>query len=183
MYLPQRTQRKIKILNRIGSRFFYFLSLGSLWLIIFIFLSSTAFSSPIERIVSLAPNITEILYAIELEDKIVAVTNFCDYPPKAKEKPKIGGMSNPSVEAVVSLKPDIVVMTTDGNPKEFEERLRALGIRTYVFRARRLSELAGGVRHLGAELGVREKAEEFARATEAALNNFRSKTPGNKSQK
>src|SRR3989304_2557919 len=119
MYLPQRTQRKIKILNRIGSRFFYFLSLGSLWLIIFIFLSSTAFSSPIER--------------------IVAVTNFCDYPPKAKEKPKIGGMSNPSLEAVVSMKPDIVVMTTDGNPKGFEERLKQLGIQTYVFRARRLS--------------------------------------------
>ena len=178
MYLPQRTQRKIKILNQIGSRFsldniynlfFYFLSLGSLWLIIFIFLSSTAFSSPIERIVSLAPNITEILYAIELEDKILAVTNFCDYPPRAKEKPKIGGMSNPSLEAVVSMKPDIVVMTTDGNPKGFEERLKQLGIQTYVFRARRLSELSEGIRELGITLGAGERANKLAEEIENKL--------------
>jgi len=44
------------------------------------------------------------------------VTNFCDYPPEAKKKAKIGGMSNPSLEAIVGLKPDIVVMTTDGTP-------------------------------------------------------------------
>jgi len=155
----------------------------TLFLLLPVLLPSVSYAEPPRRIISLAPNMTEILFALGLDDRIVGVTSFCDYPEEAKKKARIGGMSNPSLEAVVSLKPDIVVMTTDGNPKEFEERLRALGIRTYVFRARRLSELAGGVRHLGAELGVREKAEEFARATEAALNNFRSKTPGNKSQK
>ena len=88
---------------------------------------------------SLAPSMTEILFAMGLGDNIVGVTSFCDYPEEAKKKPKIGGMSNPSLEAVVSLKPDIVVMTTDGNPKEFEERLRSLKITTYVFTARRLA--------------------------------------------
>ncbi len=76
-----------------------------------------------QRIISLAPSTTEILFALGLGDNIVGVTTFCDYPEEAKTKPKIGGMSNPSLEAVVSLKPDIVVVTTDGNPKEFEERL------------------------------------------------------------
>src|SRR3990167_697251 len=141
---------------------FYYFSLCSLWLIIFVSLSGTAFSATPERIVSLAPSVTEILYAIGLEDKIVAVTNFCDYPPQAKEKPKIGGMSNPSLEAVVSSKPDIVVMTTDGNPKGFEERLKQLGIQTYVFRARRLSELSEGIRELGITLGVGERANKLA---------------------
>ena len=74
-----------------------------------------------------------MLFALGLGDRIVGVTNFCDYPEEAKKKPKVGGMSNPSLEAVVSLKPDIVVLSVDGNPKEFEERLRSMKIRTYVF--------------------------------------------------
>ena len=146
------------------------------------FTVSCAAETP-KRIISLAPNITEILFTLGLGDRVVGVTSFCDFPEEAKNKPKIGGMSNPSLEAVVSLKPDIVVMTTDGNPKEFEERLRAMKIRTYVFRATRLSELPQGVRGLGGALGVKEKAEEFAKTAEAALNNFKSQAVNRRSQK
>ncbi len=127
--------------------------------------------SPPKRIVSLAPNMTEILYALGLGDNIVGVTTFCDYPEEAKQKPKIGGMSNPSLEAVVSLKPDIVVMTTDGNPKEFEERLRSLKVNTYVSEARRLEELPQGIRELGAALGVRERADALADKIAAGIKN------------
>ncbi|HEX9135738.1 MAG TPA: helical backbone metal receptor [Nitrospirota bacterium] len=119
-------------------------------------------ASPPRRIVSLAPSMTEILYALGLGENIVAVTTFCDYPEEAKKKPKIGGMSNPSLEAVVSLKPDIVVMTTDGNPKEFEERLRSFKIPTYISRARRLAELPEDIRELGAALEVRGRADALA---------------------
>lgn len=122
------------------------------------------------RIISLSPNTTEILFAMGLGDKIVGVTNFCNYPEEVKKKPKIGGMSNPSLEAVVSSKPDIVVMTTDGNPKEFEERLRSLKIRTYVFKARRLSELPLGIRELGLALDVKDKAEILAKEIEGTMN-------------
>jgi iron complex transport system substrate-binding protein len=122
------------------------------------------------RIISLSPNTTEILFSMRLGDKIVGVTNFCDYPEEVKKKPKIGGMSNPSLEAVVSSKPDIVVMTTDGNPKEFEERLRSLKIRTYVFKARRLSELPLGIRELGLALDVKDKAEILAKEIEGTMN-------------
>ncbi len=132
-------------------------------------------AEPPKRIISLAPNMTEILFALGLGDRIVGVTSFCDYPEEAKKKPKVGGMSNPSLEAVVTLKPDIVVMTTDGNPKEFEARLRSMGIRTYVFTSRRLSELPRGVRELGAALGVKAKADEFADHFEASLGKFRIK--------
>ncbi len=122
------------------------------------------------RIVSLAPSITEILFAMGLGDNIVGVTSFCDQPEAAKAKKKIGGMSNPSLEAVVLLKPDIVVMTTDGNPKEFELRLRTLNIRTYVFTARRIKELPKGIRELGVELGARGKANALAQEIEIALS-------------
>ena len=60
------------------------------------------------RIVSLAPSITEILYAIGLRDEIVGVTEFCDYPPEAKQKPKIG-YAQPNIEAIVLLEPDLVL--------------------------------------------------------------------------
>jgi iron complex transport system substrate-binding protein len=108
-----------------------------------------------------------------LGDRIVGVTNFCDYPEKAKKKQKIGGMSNPSLEAVISLKPDIVVLTYDGNPKEFEERLRSLKIKTFVFKARRLLELSQGIREMGLALEVKEKAEILAKEIEMAINKFR----------
>jgi iron complex transport system substrate-binding protein len=126
-----------------------------------------------KRIVSLAPNMTELLFAFGLEDRIVGVTNFCDYPEAAKKKPKIGGMSNPSLEAVVALKPDVVVMTVDGNPKEFEERLRSMKIKTYVFRTTRLPEFPKGIREIGVELGVKERADLLAGEIERTLTKFR----------
>jgi iron complex transport system substrate-binding protein len=128
---------------------------------------------PPNRIISLAPNLTEILFAMGLGDRIVGVTNFCDYPEDAKKKPKIGGMYNPSMEAVVSLRPDMVVMTTDGNLKQFEERLRSLGIKTYVFRARRLTELPQGIRDMGSTLGLKERANALASEIDIDFNRFR----------
>ena len=132
-------------------------------------------AEPPSRIISLAPNLTEILFAMGLGDKIVGVTNFCDYPEDSKKKPKVGGMYNPSLEAVISLRPDIVVMTTDGNLKEFEERIRSLSIKTYVFKARRLSELPQGIRDMGSALGMKDKAEALAKEIDTAFNRFKGK--------
>jgi len=100
------------------------------------------------------------------------VTNFCDYPEAAKNKPKIGGMSNPSLEAVISMKPDLVVMTTDGNPKEFEARLRSLKIRTYVFTARRLAEFPQGIRDMGVIVGATEKSDRLAQEMQDGIDRY-----------
>ena len=161
-------------MHRAGSSSVFFrMTLFLLFPLLLITLSlcspSPLLAAPPERIIALAPNVTEILFAIGLGDRLAGVTQFCDYPEEAKKKPKVGGMSNPSLEAVISLKPDIVVLTTDGNPKEFEERLRSLKIRTFVFRARRLPELPAGIRELGAELGVPDKADALAKKIEDAL--------------
>jgi len=133
--------------------------------------SAVAAETP-KRIVSLAPSMTELLFAFGLEDRLAGVTSFCDYPEAAKKKPKIGGMSNPSLEAVIALKPDLVVMTVDGNPKEFEERLRSMRIKTYVFRATRLQTFPQGIREMGALLGVREKADLLAGEIEKTVGKF-----------
>lgn len=160
-------------------------TVATTFLILFLFLLrplSASGDSP-KRIISLAPNVTEILFALGLENNIVGVTNFCDYPPEASKKAKIGGMSNPSLEAIVSLKPDIVILSTDGNPKEFKERLDSLKIRTYVVETRRIKDLPRGIRNLGTTLGVAERADRLAGGIEQALNKHMGKKTSGPKQK
>jgi len=148
-------------------------------------LFTASYAETPDRIISLAPSVTEILFAAGLGDKIVGVTNFCDYPQEAKRKPRVGGMSNPSLETVISLKPDIVVMTTDGNPKEFEQKLRSMNIKTFVFDALKLKELPDGIRKMGTALDAKERFDSLASEIEQAMNRFRdrSQKPEVRSQK
>ena len=125
-----------------------------------------------KRIISLAPNITEILFALGTDDRIVGVSSFCDYPEGARQKPKVGGLSNPSLEAVVSLKPDIVFLTKDGNPKAFEERLRVMKIKTVVLTARKISDLPDSIRQVGAAVGAAEQAEHLAADIEKRIRDY-----------
>lgn len=154
-------------------RFLYFFLLYLCGIGLFPF-ASFGEASQYKRIVSLSPSTTEILFSLDLGNEIVGVTSYCDYPEEARKRAKIGGMSNPSIEAIISLRPDIVVMTVDGNPKEVEEKLRSIKIKTYVFRARRLDELPDGIRDMGVALGVSERAERLALEIEGALSKFRS---------
>ena len=124
---------------------------------------------PPARIISLSPATTEILFALGAGDRIIGVTSFCDHPEEAKKKQKIGGMSNPSLEAIVALKPDLVVMTTDGNPQEVDERLRTMGLRTYVWTARKLSELPDGIRALASVIGAQARGEKLAGEIETGI--------------
>ena len=134
-------------------------------------------TGPPQRIISLAPAVTEVLFALGAGDRVIGVTSFCDYPAEAKKKQKVGGMSNPSLEAVVSLKPDLVVLTTDGNPREVDDRLRGMGLATYVWRARTLSELPGGIRSLAAVLGIGKRGDEAASDIERSMERFAANAP------
>jgi iron complex transport system substrate-binding protein len=88
--------------------------------------------APPARIISLVPSVTEVLYSIGAQDRLVGVTDFCDYPAAARRKPRVGGMLAPSLEGMVSLKPDLVVATTAGNRHETFEQLERLRIPVYV---------------------------------------------------
>jgi len=88
-------------------------------------------SGPPRRIVSLAPNVTEILFALGLDEEIVGVTRFCDYPEAAKQKEKIGGLVDPNLEMIKSLSPDLVIAFR-GNPLRTVERLKKLGVPVFV---------------------------------------------------
>ncbi len=88
--------------------------------------------SPPQRIISLAPNITEILFALDLGSKVIGVTRFCDYPPQALLKEKVGGMVDPSLEKIKSLNPDLIIAFR-GNPLRMLTRLKSLGFPVFIF--------------------------------------------------
>jgi iron complex transport system substrate-binding protein len=81
----------------------------------------------VRRMVSLAPSMTETLYALGAQDRLVGVTDYCDYPPEARTKPHVGGARNPSLEAIVAQKPDLVFATTAINRLETVQALARLG--------------------------------------------------------
>ncbi len=84
-----------------------------------------------QRIVSLAPNITEILFSLGLGEKVVGVTRFCDYPLQAQEKEKIGGLVDPNLERIKALNPDLVIGFR-GNPLRILKRIRSLDLPLFV---------------------------------------------------
>ncbi len=83
------------------------------------------------RIVSLAPNLTETVYALGLQDRLVGDTDYCDYPPEAQKKPKVGGAINPNLEQIAALRPDLVLVTKDLNRLDTVRALDTLGIPSY----------------------------------------------------
>lgn len=110
------------------------------------------------RIVSLAPSVTEILYALGAGDRIVGATVFCTYPPQARHLPRIGGLINPDLEKIVSLKPDLVIATTAGNYQEDAERIGRLGIPVYTVSTPTLESVLTTLVDVGRVLGSDEQA-------------------------
>jgi iron complex transport system substrate-binding protein len=86
----------------------------------------------VKRIVSLAPNLTETIYALGLEERLAGDTDYCDTPPAAKLKPHVGGAQNPSLEAIVALHPDLVLATTSINRIETVDGLAKVGVAVYT---------------------------------------------------
>jgi iron complex transport system substrate-binding protein len=89
-------------------------------------------AAPPERIVSLVPSVTEIVFTIGAQDRLAGVTDFCDFPPAARSKPRVGGMIAPNLESILALGPDLVVATTAGNRHETFDQLAALKIPVYL---------------------------------------------------
>jgi len=123
-------------------------------------------SSP-QRIISLAPGITETLYALGLDREVAGVTTFCTYPAAARLKPRIGGFTNISVEKIVALNPDLVIGTADGNRRETVDKLESLGIPVYVTNPKTLEGILAVVLQVGTITGK----EKVARRLTADLQN------------
>ncbi len=130
------------------------------------------------RVVSLAPNLTEIVFLLGKGGVLVGDTRFCDYPPAAALLPKVGGVTDPDVERVVALSPDLVLATMDGNPREKVRALEELGIPCFAVAPQDLRAVLATIERIGALLGdaprgraeaerLRHRADEVRAAARA----------------
>ncbi|TYP56791.1 ABC transporter substrate-binding protein [Thermosediminibacter litoriperuensis] len=112
-----------------------------------------------DRIVSLAPSNTEILFALGLGDKVVGVTNYCDYPEEAKKKEKIGGFADPNMEKLISLKPDLVLATI--MHEKPVRKLEELKIPVIVLNPQSIDDVFSTIELIGRATNKNQQAEEL----------------------
>jgi len=114
-----------------------------------------------QRIVSLAPNITEILFELGLGDRIIAVSNDCDWPAEALEKKKVGSFWQPNLEAVIACKPELVITLWFEQQNNVAESLKRLGYRVLTLRLEKIEELGPAIEQIGEFTGRNSEAEQL----------------------
>lgn len=124
-----------------------------------------------QRIVSTAPSITELLYALGLGDRVVGVDRFSRYPAEALEKPKIGDYANPNLEAIAALRPDLVIIPA--NPVRLAERLRTLRLKVLEIDQDSLAKLYESFRVIGEATGAAAQAAKLEAAVRGQLEAIR----------
>ena len=115
------------------------------------------------RIIALAPNITEILFFLGLGERVVGVTAFSSYPPEARSLPKVGSYVDLNVEKIISLAPDLVIGTADGNQPEAVALLEQAGIPVFIVNPRSIRAVMDTVVAVGRLCGVEDRALALAR--------------------
>jgi len=126
-----------------------------------------------ERIISVAPNLTELLYAAGAADELVAVSEYSDYPEAAKALPRIGDAFRLDYERIVSLAPTVAVTWESGTPPEVQKRLESLGIRVVGIPTTRLEDIAAGLETLGRLAGTERVAAAAAAGFRADIARLR----------
>ena len=133
---------------------------------------------PVQRIVSLAPSLTETIYALGLQDRLVGDTDYCDYPPDAQKKTKVGGAINPSLEQIVALRPDLVLVTKGLNLLETVHSLDSLGISSYGTDPHNVRDIISSTEHLAQVLGVPEAGSSVGADLERHLADLQRRLNG-----
>ncbi|HFC53615.1 MAG TPA: cobalamin-binding protein, partial [Gammaproteobacteria bacterium] len=128
---------------------------------------------PAERIVSLAPHLTENLFAAGAGPKLVGTVQSCDYPPAAQQIPRVGGHAGLDLESIVSLDPDLIVAWASGNRREDIGRLRRLGFTIYLSEPRQLDDIPDEIEKLGELAATVPTARRSARDLRSRLRQLR----------
>lgn len=134
------------------------------------------------RIISLAPSNTEILFALGLGERVVGVTEFCNYPPEALEKEKIGGFSNPSIEKIIALEPDIVLATSIHRKTVIPE-LEKRGIKVFALAPKNMDEIFEGIELCGLLFGVERRALLLVKEMRGVIKEVRDRVKGREKKK
>lgn len=127
-----------------------------------------------ERIISLAPSITETLFYLNLGDRVIGVTDFCNYPEEASKKTSIGWLVSPDIERIISLKPDLVLATEEGNRRTVVDTLERVNISVYVLNPHSIEDVLKEIISIGKitgeEVPARKKAQDLTYRIETIRN-------------
>src|SRR5215207_3634270 len=115
----------------------------------------------IDRVISLAPSLTEMIFAAGAGDRLVGVTTYCNYPPEATSIEKVGDTQTPNIERIIALKPQVVFVSTASQLEAFSVTLNQQGIAVYVTNASDLEGVFRNLRELGDVLGTSDRAKDL----------------------
>lgn len=137
--------------------------------------------APAKRIAALSPGATELVYAAGAEEQVVAVVSYSDYPPEAKEVPSVGSHTRLDLEALVTLRPDLVIGWTTGNPAEQLETIEALGMSVFYIEPSDFEGVASAIERLAQLAGTQQKgsraAEDFRQGIAELATTYREAEP------
>ncbi|MBI4167152.1 MAG: cobalamin-binding protein [Acidobacteria bacterium] len=132
------------------------------------------------RLVSLAPGITETLFLLGLGNQVVGVTDSCEYPPEARLKLRVGSTLSPSIEIILTLKPDLVLGSPQANRREMVDQLARVGIPLYGVTSQTVDGTLASIADLGRVLGHEAAAGEVVRQLQARIDAVNRRTAGRK---
>lgn len=127
---------------------------------------------PPQRIISLAPNLTEIIFGLNGGDRLAGVTSYCDYPPAARDKEKVGDTIQPNIERIIALKPDLVLVSTSSQLEQLTTRLDQLSIPVYVTNPRTVQDVIASIRRIGEVVGSQEAGAALAGEMQARIESI-----------
>ncbi len=128
------------------------------------------------RIVSMSPSITETLFALDLGDRVVGVTSFCKYPPEAQEKVNVGGYIDPNYEALITLKPDLVIILPEH--ENIHDYLIELDIKYLVVNNKKVADIIDAIMTIGRVCGAEKRAQELVTNIKSRIQKIQEQTKG-----
>jgi iron complex transport system substrate-binding protein len=135
-------------------------------------------AAPARRVISLAPHLTELMFAIGAGDRVVGTVEYADFPAAALQVPRVGDSALLDLERIVAMKPDLLLVWRHGNSPQQLQRLAALKLPTYASEARTLADIARTLRDLGVLAGVQARAEQRTAAFESTVSDLRARYSG-----
>ncbi|GAB1401482.1 ABC transporter substrate-binding protein [Elusimicrobiota bacterium] len=149
--------------------------------LIIVFISANLFAE-YKRIISLAPSVTRSLYELGLEEKVIAVTVYC--PKGTTQKENVGTLLEPNIEKIISLNPDLIISTKEGNNKSAIEKIQRLGCKVYVMdTVSNFDEICKNFQNLGNYLDKKETADKILKTVRDEIDGILLKTKNKKSEK
>ena len=142
--------------------------------------NTVTLTAPAQRIVSLAPHATELLFAAGAGHQVVGVSGYSDFPAAAKQLPSVGGSGQLDIERIASLKPDLIVAWSSGNNRRQLARLRKLGLTVFESEPRNFEAIANSLERLGALVGRDEgrlQAQQFRQQVQTLEQHYAGRSP------